>query len=101
MKCASVSGTAGALDELGVGVEEEGAGVPLLLLLLLGGGGSVSGQLNVAATKRAIARLDGPAILVGHSWGGTVITEAGIDPKVAGLVMTSPRPRGQEEISYR
>jgi pimeloyl-ACP methyl ester carboxylesterase len=44
---------------------------------------------DVAATKRAIARQDGPLILVGHSWGGTVITEAGTDPKVAGLVYVS------------
>src|SRR5215813_9714717 len=41
---------------------------------------------DVAATQRAIARLKGPAILVGHSWGGVVITEAGTDPKVVGLV---------------
>lgn len=41
---------------------------------------------DVAATKRAIDRQDGPTILVGHSWGGTVITEAGVNPKVAGLV---------------
>lgn len=41
---------------------------------------------DVAATKRALAVQDGPAILVGHSWGGAVITEAGNDPKVAGLV---------------
>ena len=41
---------------------------------------------DVAATKRAIAAEDGPLILVGHSYGGLVITEAGIDPKVAGLV---------------
>ena len=41
---------------------------------------------DVAATKRAIALQDGPVILVGHSWGGVVITEAGSDPKVAGLV---------------
>jgi pimeloyl-ACP methyl ester carboxylesterase len=44
---------------------------------------------DVAATKRALARQDGPVILVGHSWGGTVITEAGVDPKVAGLVYVS------------
>ena len=44
---------------------------------------------DVAATRRAIARQDGPLILVGHSWGGTVITEAGTDPKVAGLVYVS------------
>ena len=41
---------------------------------------------DVAATKRAIAAQDGPVILVGHSYGGVVITEAGNDPKVAGLV---------------
>lgn len=41
---------------------------------------------DVAATKRAIAQQDGPVILVGHSWGGVVITEAGADAKVAGLV---------------
>src|SRR5271170_3065957 len=41
---------------------------------------------DVAATKRAIALQDGPVILVGHSYGGAVITEAGNDPKVAGLV---------------
>ena len=41
---------------------------------------------DVAATRRAIALQDGPVILVGHSLGGVVITEAGADPKVAGLV---------------
>ena len=41
---------------------------------------------DVAATQRAIARQVGPVILVGHSWAGVVITEAGMDPKVAGLV---------------
>lgn len=41
---------------------------------------------DVAATKRALALQDGPVILVGHSWAGVVITEAGMDPKVAGLV---------------
>ncbi|WP_460585259.1 alpha/beta fold hydrolase [Hymenobacter arcticus] len=40
---------------------------------------------DVAATKRAIARLGGPVLLVGHSWAGVVITEAGNDPAVAGL----------------
>ena len=41
---------------------------------------------DVAATKRAIALQDGPVILVGHSYAGVVITEAGNDPKVVGLV---------------
>ena len=41
---------------------------------------------DVAATKRVIATHDAPVILVGHSYGGVVITEAGNDPKVAGLV---------------
>ena len=41
---------------------------------------------DVAATKRILAAQDGPAILVGHSYGGAVITEAGNDPKVAVLV---------------
>jgi pimeloyl-ACP methyl ester carboxylesterase len=41
---------------------------------------------DVAVTKRAIAAQDGPVILVGHSYGGVVITEAGNDPRVAGLV---------------
>ena len=41
---------------------------------------------DVTATKLILDGLDGPAILVGHSYGGVVVTEAGNDPKVAGLV---------------
>jgi len=41
---------------------------------------------DVAATKRILALQDGPCILVAHSYGGAVITEAGADPAVAGLV---------------
>lgn len=41
---------------------------------------------DVAATKRAIAVMDGPVLLIGHSYGGMVVTQAGNDPKVAGLV---------------
>ncbi|RAJ80057.1 pimeloyl-ACP methyl ester carboxylesterase [Chitinophaga dinghuensis] len=41
---------------------------------------------DVTATKLALDAQDGPAILVGHSWGGAVITQAGNHPKVAGLV---------------
>jgi pimeloyl-ACP methyl ester carboxylesterase len=41
---------------------------------------------DVAATRLAIAQAQGPVVLVGHSYGGVVVTEAGMDPKVAGLV---------------
>jgi len=44
---------------------------------------------DVAATKRAIAQTNGPVILVGHSWAGMAISEAGNDPKVVGLVYIS------------
>jgi pimeloyl-ACP methyl ester carboxylesterase len=43
-------------------------------------------QDDVAATKRVIAQQDGPCILVAHSYGGAVVTEAGTDPSVVGLV---------------
>ncbi|MBV4355851.1 alpha/beta fold hydrolase [Pinibacter aurantiacus] len=41
---------------------------------------------DVAATKRVIEQMDGPVLLVGHSYGGMVISEAGKNPKVAGLL---------------
>src|SRR5262249_45078207 len=41
---------------------------------------------DVAATNRALAQQEGPVILVGHSWAGVVITEAGMDPKGVGPV---------------
>jgi pimeloyl-ACP methyl ester carboxylesterase len=41
---------------------------------------------DVAAARRAVALMDGPVLMVAHSYGGMVITEAGNDPKVAGLV---------------
>lgn len=41
---------------------------------------------DVATTQRAIARMDGPTVLVGHSYGGVVITEAGTDAKISALV---------------
>jgi pimeloyl-ACP methyl ester carboxylesterase len=47
---------------------------------------TVSLESDVAVTKRTLAGLNGPAILVGHSYGGVVITEAGAAPNVAGLV---------------
>lgn len=41
---------------------------------------------DVAATRRVLDMQDGPTLLVGHSYGGSIITEAGVHPKVAGLV---------------
>jgi pimeloyl-ACP methyl ester carboxylesterase len=41
---------------------------------------------DVAATRRVIAQAQGPVVLVGHSYGGVVVTEAGTDPRVAGVV---------------
>lgn len=46
---------------------------------------------DVAATRRVLALQDGPTVLVGHSWAGTVISEAGIDPKVTALVYVAAR----------
>ncbi len=43
-------------------------------------------QDDVAATKRILGLQPGPCILVGHSYGGSIITEAGVDPHVVGLV---------------
>src|SRR5271169_1505753 len=55
---------------------------------------------DVAVTKRVLATQTGPAILVGHSYGGVVITEAGNDPKVAGLVyITAFAPDKGESVS--
>ena len=47
---------------------------------------TISLEDDVAVTKRTIAAQDGPVVLVGHSYGGVVVTEAGTDPNVAGLV---------------
>lgn len=41
---------------------------------------------DVAATDRILEKQDGPVVLVGHSWGGAVITQAGVHPKVSALV---------------
>src|SRR6266403_2968254 len=61
---------------------------------------TISLDEDVAYTKRALAAQDGPAILVGHSYGGAVITEAGNDPKVAGLVyITAFAPDKGESVS--
>jgi pimeloyl-ACP methyl ester carboxylesterase len=61
---------------------------------------TISLEDDVAATRRILAAQDGPAILVGHSYGGAVITEAGNDPKVAGLVyITAFAPDKGESVS--
>jgi pimeloyl-ACP methyl ester carboxylesterase len=52
---------------------------------------------DVAATKRIIALQDGPVILVGHSYAGVVITEAGNDSKVVGLVYVAAFAPGEGE----
>src|SRR5712672_2224704 len=55
---------------------------------------------DVAVAKRVLAAQDGPAILVGHSYGGAVITEAGNDPKVTGLVyITAFAPDKGESVA--
>jgi pimeloyl-ACP methyl ester carboxylesterase len=46
---------------------------------------------SVAATRRALALQDGPTVLVAHSWGGTVLSETGTDPKVSALVYVAAR----------
>jgi pimeloyl-ACP methyl ester carboxylesterase len=46
---------------------------------------------DVAHTRRIVALQDGPVVLVGHSFAGTVITEAGADPNVVGLVYVAAR----------
>jgi pimeloyl-ACP methyl ester carboxylesterase len=61
---------------------------------------TISLEDDVAVTKRVLAAQDGPAILVGHSYGGAVITEAGTHPKVAGLVyITAFAPDRGESVS--
>src|SRR3978361_1594521 len=46
---------------------------------------------SAAATRRALALQDGPTVLVAHSWGGTVLSETGTDPKVTALVYVAAR----------
>ena len=61
---------------------------------------TISLKDDVVSTKRILAAQDGPAILVGHSYGGAVITEAGNDPKVAGLVyITAFAPDKGESVA--
>jgi pimeloyl-ACP methyl ester carboxylesterase len=46
---------------------------------------------DVTATRRILALQDGPTVLVGHSWAGTIVSEAGVDPKVSALVYVAAR----------
>src|SRR5262245_20517439 len=45
----------------------------------------------VAAAQRVLARQDGPTVLVGHSFSGMIVTEAGVDPKVSAVVYVAAR----------
>jgi pimeloyl-ACP methyl ester carboxylesterase len=55
---------------------------------------------DVEATRRILALQEGPTVLVGHSWAGTVISEAGVDPKVSALVYVAARaPDAGEDYS--
>src|ERR1700749_3059392 len=56
---------------------------------------------DVATVTRALGRVSSPAILVGHSYGGTVITAAGTDDRVAGLVYIAALPPDADETSQR
>src|SRR5260370_31670939 len=61
---------------------------------------TISLEDDVAYTKRALAAQDGPAILVGHSYGGALITAAGNDPQVPGLVyITAFAPDKGESVA--
>jgi pimeloyl-ACP methyl ester carboxylesterase len=51
----------------------------------------------VAATQRVLARQDGPTVLVGHSFAGMIVTEAGVDPKVSAVVYVAARAPDAEE----
>jgi pimeloyl-ACP methyl ester carboxylesterase len=54
---------------------------------------------SAAVTRRALALQDGPTVLVAHSWGGTVISEVGTDPKVTALVYIAARaPDANEDF---
>jgi pimeloyl-ACP methyl ester carboxylesterase len=54
---------------------------------------------DVAAVKACLARVNSPVILVGHSYGGTLITHAGTDPRVAGLVYIAALAPDADETS--
>jgi pimeloyl-ACP methyl ester carboxylesterase len=57
---------------------------------------------DVKATKRLLAMQDGPTVLVGHSYGGVVISEVGMDPKVTGLVYVAAlAPEPDEDVGNK
>jgi pimeloyl-ACP methyl ester carboxylesterase len=56
-------------------------------------------EADVAATRRTLGRVSSPAILVGHSYGGAVITAAGTDDRVAGLVYIAALAPDETETS--
>jgi pimeloyl-ACP methyl ester carboxylesterase len=51
----------------------------------------------VASAQRVLARQDGPTVLVGHSFSGMIVTEAGIDPNVSALVYVAARAPDADE----
>jgi pimeloyl-ACP methyl ester carboxylesterase len=54
---------------------------------------------SLAATRRALALQDGPTVLVAHSWGGTVISEVGTDPKVTAYVAAWAPDAGEDFVA--
>lgn len=56
---------------------------------------------DVNAVNRILSKIDGPVILVGHSWAGAVISEAGISPKVAGLVYVAAFQPEEGESAFK
>src|SRR5437867_4771309 len=81
------------------GAYADGSSWSEVIPLLQGAGLNVTAVQNpltsladdVEATRRILALQDGPTVLVGHSWAGTVISEAGVDPKVSALVYVAAR----------
>lgn len=55
---------------------------------------------DVAFTRRVLDRVEGPCVLVGHSWGGVVLSEAGNDPKVKGLVFLAALAPDSGQSTY-
>ncbi len=58
-------------------------------------------EADVATVTRAIGQVSSPVLLVGHSYGGTVITAAGIDDRVAGLVYIAALAPGAPRVWWR